>query len=433
MRKNIGGISMKNRIKRGLGILLSIVLISQCGGYVQATDVQQMTPEQKKEADIQASYNKTIESNAIPNWPQGPQVYGDSAIVMDMKTGAILYAKGIDEQRYPASITKILTALVALENSEPTDMVKFSEESIQSLEPGYAHIAMKAGEEITMKDALHALMLASANEVAYAIGETVGGTHENFVKMMNDRAKELGCTNTHFINTNGMFDKQHYTSARDMALIAREAFSHQELLDIVQTLQYTIPPTNMESEPRIFQQKHKMLLNGKYHDDRCIGGKTGYTEKSYNTLVTVMEQGDMEIVAVIMRSRRDTFEDTKKICDYAFNNFKEVNISANETSKKINCIEGDACVTLPKNMDFDVLSRKYEKNKVDYCYEGQVVGATKAKIEEVKKETKKEPEKKTENTFLMKTIIVVIVLLIIGFAVLLILNTIRRKKRNRKK
>lgn len=428
---------MKNRIKRGIGILLSVVLISQCAAYVQATDMQQpteqMTPQQKKEAEIQASYNKVIESNTIANWPQGPQVYGDSAIVMDMKTGAILYAKGIDEQRYPASITKILTALVAIENSKPTDIVKFSQESIQSLEPGYAHIAMKAGEEITMKDALHALMLASANEVAYAIGETVGGTHENFVKMMNDRAKELGCTHTHFINTNGMFDEQHYTSARDMALIAREAFGHQELLDIVQTLQYTIPPTNMESEPRIFQQKHKMLLNGKYHDERCIGGKTGYTEKSYNTLVTVMEQGDMEIVAVIMRSRRDTFEDTKKICDYAFHNFKEVNISENETEKRISHIEKDACVTLPKNINFDALSRKYEKDKVDYCYEGQVVGATKAKIKEVKKATKKAPEKKTEDTFLMRTIITVIIILIVGCTILLILNAKRRKKRNRER
>lgn len=420
---------MRNRIKRGIGILLSMVLIFQCGGYVQATE--QMTPEQTKEAEIQASYNKTIESNAIQNWPQGPQVYGDSAIVMDMKTGAILYAKGIDEERYPASITKILTALVAIENSQMTDMVKFSEESIQSLEPGYAHIAMKAGEEITMKDALHALMLASANEVAYAIGETVGGTHENFIKMMNDKAKELGCTHTHFINTNGMFDEQHYTSARDMALIARAAFSHQELLDIVQTLQYTIPPTNMESEPRIFQQKHKMLLNGKYHDNRCIGGKTGYTEKAYNTLVTVMEQGDMEIVAVIMRSRRDTFEDTKKICDYAFNNFREVNISANEKSDKVSDIDGEACVTLPKNIEFNQLSRQYEKDKVNYCYEGQFVGETKAKIKEVKKETKKEPETKKSDTFLMKTIIAVILLLIIGFTVLLILNTIRRNKRKR--
>lgn len=428
---------MKNRIKRGIGILLSMVLISQCGGYVQATDVQQpieqMTPEQKKEAEIQASYNKPIESNEIAEWPQGPQVYGDSAIVMDMKTGAILYAKGIDEQRYPASITKILTALVAIENSKPTDMVKFSEESIQSLEPGYAHIAMKAGEEITMKDALHALMLASANEVAYAIGETVGGTHEKFIEMMNDRAKELGCTHTHFINTNGMFDEQHYTSARDMALIAREAFSHQELLDVVQTLQYTIPPTNMESEPRIFQQKHKMLLHGKYHDDRCIGGKTGYTEKSYNTLVTVMEQGDMDIVAVIMRSRRDTFEDTKKICDYAFDNFKEVNISAHEKSKEISHITEDSFVTLPKNVEFDKLQRKYTKGKVNYYYEKQFVGATKAKIKEEKKISAKKPEKKETTTVITKNIMIVIISLIVIFILLFILLTYRRNKKRRRK
>ncbi|WP_461811634.1 D-alanyl-D-alanine carboxypeptidase family protein [Faecalimonas sp.] len=422
---------MKIRIKKGIGLFISAILFLQSGVYTQATE--QLSPEQQREADINASYNKTIESNTIKDWPQGPQVYGDSAIVMDMKTGAILYEKGIDEQRYPASITKILTALVAIENSKPTDMVKFSEESIQSLQPGYAHIAMKAGEEISMKDALHALMLASANEVAYAIGETVGGTHENFIKMMNDKAKKLGCTHTHFINTNGMFDEQHYTSARDMALIARAAFSHQELLDIVQTLQYTIQPTNMESQPRIFQQKHKMLLNGKYHDDRCIGGKTGYTEKAYNTLVTVMEQGDMEIVAVIMRSRKDTFQDTKKICDYAFNNFKEVNISENETSKKIKNIEKDACVTLPKNMDFDMLTKTYKKNKVNYCYAGKVVGETKAKIVDGKKETKKEVKKETGNPFLMKIIMAVIIILIIGFVILFILKNTSRKKKRRKR
>lgn len=112
-----------------------------------------------------------------------------------------------------------------------------------------------------------------------------------------------------------------------------------------------------------------------------------------------MEQGDMEIVAVIMRSRRDTFEDTKKICDYAFNYFKEVNISANETSKRISHIESDACVTLPKNMDFDVLSRKCEKNKVDYCYEGQVVGATKAKIKKRKKKKRKNLKRKRKIHF----------------------------------
>ena len=339
---------MKNRLKRGLGILLSIVLISQCGGYVQATDVQQpteqMTPEQQKEAEIQASYNKTVESNAIPNWPQGPQVYGDSAIVMDMKTGAILYAKGIDEQRYPASITKILTALVAIENSKPTDIVKFSQESIQSLEPGYAHIAMKAGEEITMKDALHALMLASANEVAYAIGETVGGTHENFVKMMNDRAKELGCTHTHFINTNGMFDEQHYTSARDMALIADAAFSNPTLCKIASTVNYDFPATASVPSVRKLTMGHKMVnpANSEYYSG-IVGGKTGYTSLAGQTLVTYAVKDDRRQVAVTLKSTQKThYSDTKTILDFCFAKFKNVNIADNETEY----VTGSAPVTI---------------------------------------------------------------------------------------
>lgn len=437
---------MKRDFKRWTGIFLSLVVSLNCGIHVNAAEIKipkteetqqnieeeqkELTPEQMKEQELQAAYDMKIETNEIQNWPEGPQIYGESGIVMDMQSGAILYGKEIDERHYPASITKVLTALVAMEHSSLTDIVTFSQESVLGLEKGYSHIGMRQGEQITMKDALHALMLASANEVAYAIGETVGGTYEHFLEMMNEKARELGCTGTHFVNVNGVFSEDHYTTARDMALISRAAFSHQELLDIVQTKEYTIPPTNLETESRTFQQKHKMMVADKEFDARCIGGKTGYTEEAFNTLVTIMESDGRKIVAVIMKSRKDTYPDTKKICDYAFENFEEVNISENEKSKQISGIAPEACVTLPKNVSFRELKWKADDNgNLNYTYKGQLVGTTKAVVKKELKVPKKEEKtkEKAAKTFPVGRIILV-VLAILGIAGLIALSVFVGKK-----
>lgn len=403
-------------------------------------DGTEKTAEEIKKEILETSMALPIETNTLENWPQGPEIFGEAGIVMDMDNGAILYGKSIDTKYYPASITKIMTALVALENSEMDDVVTFSRESLDCQHGGYAHIAMQEGEQITMRDALHALMLASANEVAYAIGETVGGTHENFVKMMNDRAKELGCQNTHFMNTNGMFDENHYVSARDMALISKAAFSKSELLEVVQTLEYTIPPTNIQSESRTFQQKHKMLLQGKYYDSRCTGGKTGYTEKSYNTLVTTFEDGGRSLVVVILASRNDTFENTKLLADYAFDHFETLSIAEHETSKKLTGIPETATVTVPKGLDFKKLKYETKENgALQYLYDGNPVGETIVKVvsdpeltakeeSEQKQNDEKEEGLSTKQKLLLGVGIGVVVLAIIGIVVWVILA---RKKKER--
>lgn len=447
---------MGTKLRRWTGILLSAILILNIGIEGQAAQTKnakkdairkepkkekELTPEEQREKELKESYDKKIETNEIPDWPQGPKIYGEAAVVMDMKSGAVLYGKGADERHYPASITKILTALVALENSAPTDKVVFSEESVHCLEKGYSHIGMKAGEEITMNDALHALMLASANEVAYAIAETVGGTYGNFLHMLNEKARELGCTQTHFINANGMFDENHYTSAADMALISRAAFQNEELLEIVQTKQYTIPNTNLEKESRTFQQKHKMMIPGKFFDDRCIGGKTGYTDEASNTLVTVMQQGDREIVAVVLKARKDIYPDTKKICDYAFKNFKEINIAENETSGKFSSIEPEAYVIVPQNVEFKDLQKNVENNEmIEYSYHGQTVGSAAAKIKkdikfaEKKAEVrKKSPEDKIKLILKIAVVCVVILIVILIICRILIKRHIRNLKRKKRR
>lgn len=411
--------------------------------YVEVSDTKEdgteKTAEEMKEEILEASIALPIETNELKNWPKGPEIFGEAGIVMDMENGAILYGKSIDKKYYPASITKIMTALLALENSKMDDIVTFSRESLVCQHGGYAHIAMREGEQITMRDALHALMLASANEVAYAIGETVGGTHENFVKMMNDRAKELGCMNTNFMNTNGMFDEKHYVSARDMALIAKAAFSKSELLEIVQTLEYTIPPTNVQSEARTFQQKHKMLLQGECYDSRCTGGKTGYTEKSYNTLVTTFEENGRSIVVVILASRNDTFENTKLLADYAFQNFERLSIAEHEKSKELTEIPATATVTVPKETDFKKLKYVMKENgELQYLYEGNPVGLTTAKLvenlkvrseeEQAEKEDEKENGLSAKQKLILGVGTAVVVLTIVGIIIGVIMA---RKKKER--
>lgn len=413
--------------------------------YLSEEDVEKTTadgkekkPEEIKQEIIAKAMGLPIETNQLKNWPKGPEICGEAGIVMDMDDGAILYGKSIDRKYYPASITKIMTALVALENSEMTDVVTFSEQSLACQHSGYAHIAMKKDEQISMKDALYAMMLASANEVAYAIGENVGGTYDRFVEMMNERAKELGCENTHFMNTNGMFDENHYVSARDMALITKEAFSKKELLEIMQTPQYTIPVTNVAQEERTFQQKHRMMVQGKYYDSRCFGGKTGYTDKSYNTLVTAMEENGRRIVIVILGSRDHTYENTKALAEYAFQNFEQTKIADQEAAKKYREISETACVTLPKEIKFKDLKSEFQPSgELRYFYEGNLVGVTTAKLAAehkiegaaLKDEQQNEETKQKTKSWKMIWILVSVVLIVIVILVILLrMHAIRKRK-----
>ena len=273
----------------------------------QSTDAQALTPEEQKAQELQQVYDMPVESNGYKDWPQGPGTYGEAGIVMEVGTGAILYAKNIDAHEYPASITKVLTALVALENGQLTDNVTFSHDSVAFLQRGDSSVGLKEGNVITLDQAMHAMLLASANEAAYAIGESVGvnaGHDYNwFIEQMNSRCKELGGENSNFANTNGLHDPNHYTCARDMALIGRELFKHPEFFQIVQTLNYTIPASET-TEEHVFHQKHKMLQpsNSNYYP-YTIGGKTGYTSDALSTLITMADNGQTQLVCVVVRTQ----------------------------------------------------------------------------------------------------------------------------------
>lgn len=277
-----------------------------------------------------------IETNQIAGWPAGPEVPTPNAVVMDADTGAVLYNKGMNEVRYPASITKIMTALLAIENSSLTDQVTVSAEAAALEVPGNSRIDAVQGEVFTMDQCLHAILLASSNGISLQVAEYVAGSEENFVNMMNERASELGCTNTHFNNSNGLPDPDHYTTPHDMALIMSAAVKNETFCSIESDLFYTIPPTNMTSSSRELRNHHAMLFEGEWYYDGAFAGKTGYTDEAHNTLVTAARRGDMTLVCVVMLcDNLDYINDTRTLLDYGFSNFSHTTLQS-DTGEKIN-------------------------------------------------------------------------------------------------
>ena len=272
-----------------------------------------------------------IQSNDIEGWPEGPEISAESAIVMEAETGTILYAKNIHEELYPASTTKIMTCLLAVENASLSDDITFSHDAVFSVPNDGSSIGMDVGESITLEQALYGIMVGSANEVANAVGEHVSGSIDDFVKLMNETAKELGCTNTHFANTNGLQNSNHYTSVYDLALISKEFFSNELLCKIGNTPRYHFEPTSTQPDDFYLNNKHK-LITGEISYEGIVGGKTGYTDQARETLVTCAEKDGMKLICIVFMEESPTqFTDTVTLFDYAFNNFHLVNVSDNET------------------------------------------------------------------------------------------------------
>lgn len=280
------------------------------------------------------SQTDTSKNLSDTEWPAAPQTEAANVILIDADTGGILYEKDADKRCYPASTTKILTGLLTIENCSMDETVTFSTEAANSVKWDEANLASKPGEQFTVDQALHGLLMYSANEMAYGLAEHVAGNLSSFVDMMNERAKELGAKNTHFNNASGLYDPNHYTTARDLALIARGCYNNASFINIDSTYtSYTIPPTNMTSTPRTFQHRHMMLKNRAYYYEYCKGGKTGFTDQSQYTLVTFAEKDDMRLIAVCLNGSADgRFMDTRALFDWGFNNFKKVTSAGNTLS-----------------------------------------------------------------------------------------------------
>ena len=428
----------KNRWKKGIALFLSITAIFT---------------------------GSMIPTQASEYWPQAPETASPCVMVMEMNTGAVLYEKNADEVHYPASITKIMTTLIAIEKGKMDDVVTFSADAVYKNEGDTSHISRDLEEQMTLEQCLYGVMLESANECAYAVAEHIGGGDvSKFVDMMNEKAKELGCTNTHFNNTNGLPDEQHYTSTRDMLLIARAAYENEEFRKITGTKVYVIPPTNKHEDETTLHNHHNMLYpfrTAKYIYDGCTGGKTGYTVAANSTLVTYAERDGMSLVCVVMNAQAPAhFEDTVNLFNYCFDNFQLFNIAENETNytsaEQKNAgtlntnepfvdIDKDAGIVLPKTAEFSDATSKIVYDDVtndtvgtiEYTYAGHEVGKadivkTNVQVPEYKfsNQTDVSEEAQTEETehvskiqIRMSTIITVVVVVL----VLLVLGIIIKK------
>lgn len=271
-----------------------------------------------------------------------PMLYSPSAILIDSNTGTILYEKNANAMMYPASTTKVLTAIIALENCSLDEKTIASEHAITSIKSGYTNAKIQVGEELTIEDLLYALMLKSANEAANVIAEHIGGTIENFANMMNAKAIELGCTSTHFVNANGVHDENHYTTAADLAKITRYCMQNKLFRHIASTEEYTLPATpQYPMGDRVLKNTNSLMnRESPYYYPYVIGGKTGFTTQAKNCMIAMSLKDGLELISIVFHAestedgRSARYLDTISLLEYGNNNFMRYAVSTEKNAEK---------------------------------------------------------------------------------------------------
>lgn len=333
-------------------------------------------------SDTNAEGSDTADSTSLDDsqaagsndWPVPPDISAGSAILIDADTNTILYERNSHIKAYPASVTKLMTALLTVENCSLSETVTFSHDAVHSITWEDSQIPVEEGEQYTVEEALYALLLKSANEVAYGLAEHVAGSVPAFAEMMNARAAQLGALNTHFANASGLSNPDHYTTAYDIAMFGRACMNNSTITGIMKTRQYVIPPSNKYGYERTINQSHKMLQKGEFYYEYCVGGKTGFTDESKYTLCTFATKDDMNLIAVVLlcESSDDRYNDTIKLFNYGFDNFEKLTLNSSDTgsilsestyynsdifgSSNISFSLASSTVTVPKGVTSDDIS-----------------------------------------------------------------------------
>ncbi len=339
-----------------------------------------------------------------------PDILCDTAVLIDANTGTILAGKNADQKMYPASTTKIMTAILAIEMGDLSDVITVDDDTPYEITG--SHIALEPGEVMTLKDLLYALMLPSANDAASAIAKHYGGTTEKFVNLMNEKAKELGAYNTHFANPHGLHDENHYTTAADLALITKYAMQNETFRKIVETVKYEIQPTNKKTETRYFTTLNKLLYNtsssqilvdGAYispYYEYATGAKTGYTPEAGNCLVATASKNGTDLIAVAMKGiSLEMYQDAHNLFNYGFEEYQSTSLVNKNTfvqnikiqngdSKEISVItESDFTTLLKKSASAEVKSNVIINEitlplaandvigKIEYSMDGEIIGS----------------------------------------------------------
>ncbi|MFR1707917.1 MAG: serine hydrolase [Clostridium sp.] len=259
-------------------------------------------------------------SNAYAYTTEPPSITGESVVVMDANTGAVVYGKNENTPYPPASTTKLMTVLLTLENADLDEVV-----TVDKLPPTIegSKIYIDVGEKMTVEEMLYSVIMVSANDCAAALAEHISGSIEEFSKLMNQRAKELGCKNTNFVNPHGLYDDKHRTTAYDLALIERELLKHEKYIEISKTKSTFLEPTNIFKDKRPLWNDNRLLHDAYdcYYPD-VIAGKTGYTDESLHSFVASAGRDDAKfIIAILYDKNKAYYNETPKLFDWAFDNF----------------------------------------------------------------------------------------------------------------
>lgn len=313
--------------QRLISILLALFLLASLLALpVLATDANA--------ADVGVEGSVPVQDDTVPL--EGYELKAKAGTLIDLNNGRTIYAKNTEEQVYPASLTKIMTCLVALENGNLSDIVTVSEGAMNGLDGNSSSAGLQIGEQLTLENMLYCLMLASGNEAANAVAEHVAGSVADFVRMMNERAYELGCLNTHFVNPHGLHDSEHYTTVSDLVKIVMAALKSETFKIITDTAEYTLPATNM-SEERDLETTNQLIndtTSNPFYYSPAIGIKTGFTTPAGRCIISTAKRNGMYFLAVICgaettilkngETRMENFPECIRMFRYGFDNYAYV-------------------------------------------------------------------------------------------------------------
>ena len=373
-----------------------------------------------------------------------------SAILVELSTGKVIYERNAEEKRYPASVTKIMTAILVLENCKLEDMVLVTETALSNIPEGYVTCDIKPGEEISVKDLLYALMVKSANDAAYVLAEHVAGSVDEFSDMMNAKAKEIGCKGTHFVNPNGIHADDHYTTAYDMYLMGKYGMKNEMFRELVSTVKYTLPSTNLHPEAdRSFKTTNDIInpSSSNYYKT-AIGIKTGYTTEAGECLVAESSRDGLDFIAVVLDagtpSQGRRFQDVKTLFNYGYDNYtitkiKEKNSiidtieiqNGNKETKNLNVLI-DESITVLNNKSLDINGVipeiTYNDNLLAPITAGDKIGTVKYKVEDIEYSA----NLIAETDVIPKPYYIVYIVIALGVILLLTgIRLLKGKKRNR--
>ena len=399
-------------------------------------------------------YTLSFADSTIPN--PDFQIYSSGSVLMDASTGKVLIQKDMNKQLYPASTTKILTAIIAIEKLDLSSTLTTSRSAVMSIPSGYSNAGIKVGESLNVNDLLEMFLIHSANEVGYIFAEEISGNIENFANLMNQKATELGCINTHFTNPSGIHDINHYSTAYDMAIIARYCMKNETFRNIVNKKSCKFSATDLYPEERYFKNTNSLLdPSNRYYYEYAIGIKTGFTTQAKNCLIAGAQKNGIELIAVMLgaeateNGQSGRYIDAKNLFDFGFENYEvkqflqegtkiaEIKIkNATKETQTLNLLaKTSLSATFESSFNISSLnpSIKIEENITAPIAKDKILGKISYDIDGITYETDLIAENDVIKSNILETIIQILSAIIILILIAEFFSHTKKKKNNNKK